>query len=35
VLTSAVALVAAGVVGSLVAFRRTTQIEPAIALGAE
>ena len=35
VATSAAALVVAGVLGSLVAFRRTTQIEPAIALGAE
>lgn len=33
--TSAIALAAAGIAGSLVAFRRITSIEPAIALGAE
>ncbi|HPU38178.1 MAG TPA: FtsX-like permease family protein [Microthrixaceae bacterium] len=33
--TVAVSLVIAGVIGSLVAFRRITQIEPAIALGVE
>lgn len=33
--TVAVSLVVAGVLGSLVAFRRITQIEPAIALGVE
>ena len=33
--TVVVSLVVAGVVGSLVAFRRVTQIEPAIALGVE
>jgi putative ABC transport system permease protein len=35
VTTSALALVVAGVLGSLVAFRRITRIEPAIALGAD
>ncbi len=34
-LTVAVSLVAAGIVGSLVALRRITQVEPAIALGVE
>ena len=33
--TVALSLVIAGVIGSLVAFRRITQIEPAIALGVE
>ncbi|MCB0976717.1 MAG: ABC transporter permease [Acidimicrobiales bacterium] len=33
--TVSLALVAAGIAGSLVAFRRITQVEPAIALGAE
>lgn len=35
VLTVIVSLVVAGVLGSLVAFRRVTQVEPAIALGVE
>jgi putative ABC transport system permease protein len=35
VATSGIALVVAGVLGSLVAFRRITRIEPAIALGAD
>lgn len=35
VLTVVVSLVVAGVLGSLVAFRRITQVEPAIALGVE
>lgn len=35
VVTSAVALVASGVIGSLVAFRRIARIEPVIALGVE
>jgi putative ABC transport system permease protein len=33
--TVAVSLVVAGIIGSLVAFRRITQVEPAIALGVE
>lgn len=35
VLTVAISLIIAGVLGSLVAFRRVTQVEPAIALGVE
>ena len=35
VLTVFISLVVAGVLGSLVAFRRVTQVEPAIALGVE
>ena len=35
IVTSAIALVVAGIAGSLVAFRRITAIEPAIALGVE
>ncbi|MCB1029813.1 MAG: ABC transporter permease [Acidimicrobiales bacterium] len=35
IITSGLSLIVAGVIGSLVALRRITQVEPAIALGAE